>query len=127
MVGCIIGDAKCTKFCTLTAFVTGTNFRGVKIGGGVSASCIVIVLSACWLINRALALVPPPSLLRVGLTVTGPSLLPTLVDLRVAGAGLSSGRITTFRLEGQITFSTPYLHTLFTTTFYVGIIEINQE
>jgi hypothetical protein len=35
--------------------------------------------------------------------------------------------IATFWLEGQITFSTPYLHTLFTTTFYIGIIEINQE
>ncbi len=68
-----------------------TNFRGVKICGGVSASRIVIALSACWLINRAFALVTPPSLLRGGFTVTGPFLLPTLVDLRVAGA--SSGRI----------------------------------
>jgi hypothetical protein len=35
--------------------------------------------------------------------------------------------VSTFRLEGQITFSTLYLHTLFNTTFYVGIIEINRE
>jgi hypothetical protein len=30
---------------------------------GVSASRIVIALSACWLINLALAPVPPPSIL----------------------------------------------------------------
>ncbi len=74
-------------------YTTGTNFRGVKICGGVSVSRIVIALSACWLINRALAYVPPPSILYGGMTITGPSLVLTLVDLRVARAGLLSGRI----------------------------------
>jgi len=77
----------------LSAYATGTNFRSVKICGGVSALRIVIALSACWLINRALALVPPPSILYGGMTITGPSLVLTLVDLRVARAGLLSGRI----------------------------------
>ena len=35
-------------------------------------------------------------------------------------------RTVTFWLEGQITFSILYIHTLFNITFYVGIIEINQ-
>ena len=92
MVGCIIGDAKCAKFGTFSAYATGINFHGVKICGGVSASLIVIALSACWLINCALALVPPPSILYGGMTITGPS-VPILVDLRVARAGLLSGEI----------------------------------
>jgi hypothetical protein len=36
------------------------------------------------------------------------------------------GHDITFRLEGQIAFSTLYIHTIFNTTFYVGIIKINQ-
>jgi len=93
MVGCIIGDAKCAKFSTLSSYATGTNFHGVNTIGGVSASRIVIALRACWLINLALAHFPPPSILYGGMIITGPSLVLTLVDLRVARAGRLSGRI----------------------------------
>jgi hypothetical protein len=65
----------------------------MKTGGGVSASRTVIVLSACWLINLALARVPPPSILYGGMIITGELVLLTLFDLQVAGAGLVSGRI----------------------------------
>ena len=41
----------------------GTNVRGVKADVGESASRTVIASSACWLINLALARVPPPSIL----------------------------------------------------------------
>ena len=92
MVGCIIGDAKCAKFGTLSSYATGTNFHGVNTIGGVSASRIVIALRACWLINLALAHFPPPSILYGGMTITGPS-VPILVDLRVARAGVLSGEI----------------------------------
>ena len=71
----------------------GTKVRGVKADGGVSASRIVITLSACWLINLALAHVPPPSILYGGIIITGDVLFFTLVDLRVAGAGFIFGRI----------------------------------
>ena len=93
IVGCTIGDAKCAKFGTLSSYAIGTNFGGVKTGGGVSASRIVIALSACWLINLALARVPPPSILYGGMIITVPSLVLTLGDLRVALAGCFSGRI----------------------------------
>ena len=93
VVGCTIGDAKCAKFWTLSPYATGTSFHGVKAVGGVSASRIVIALSACWLINLALACVPPPSILYGGMIITGALVLLTLLDLRVAGAGLVSGRI----------------------------------
>ena len=92
VVGCIIGDAKCAKFGTLLLYAIGTNFLGMKTNEGVSASRIVTALSACWLINLALARVPPPSILYGGMTITGPS-VPILVDLRVARAGLLSGEI----------------------------------
>ena len=95
VVGCTIGNAKCAKFCTVSLDSIGINFRGVKTGGGVSASHIVIVLSACWLINLALAHVPPPSILYRGMIITGELALLTLFDLWVAGAGLVSGRINT--------------------------------
>ena len=71
-------------------------FRGVNICVGVSASLIVIVLSACWLINRALARVPPPSILFEGMIITGDLVVPTLFILRFTGAGLVSGRINAF-------------------------------
>ena len=71
----------------------GTIVRGVKANVGVSASCIVIALSACWLINLALARVPPPSILYGGIIITGVVVVFTLFDLRVAGAGLVSGSI----------------------------------
>ena len=71
----------------------GTKVRGVKADGGVSASRIVITLSACWLINLALAHVPPPSILYGGIIITGDVLFFTLVNLHVAGAGFVSGRI----------------------------------
>ncbi len=93
VVGCTIGDAKCAKFGTLSLYAIGMNFRSVKAIGGVSASCIVIALSACWLINLALARVPPPSILYGGMILTGDLVVLTLFDLRVAGAGLVSGRI----------------------------------
>ena len=70
----------------------GTIVRGVKANVGVSASCIVIALSACWLINLALARVPP-SILYGGIIITGVVVVFTLFDLRVAGAGLVSGSI----------------------------------
>ncbi len=93
MVGCTIGEAKCTKFCAVSLASLGINLRGVKTVGGVSASCIVITLSARWLINLALARVPPPSSLYWGMLLTGDLVLLTLFNLRVAGAGLVSGRI----------------------------------
>ena len=93
VVGCIISDAKCAKFGTLFSYAMGTNVRGVKADGGVSASRIVIVLSACWLINLALAHVPPPSILYGGIIITGVVVVFILFDLRVAGAGLVSGSI----------------------------------
>jgi len=72
----------------------GTKVHGVKASGGVSASRIVITLSACWLINLALARVPPPSILYGGIIITGGDVAVfTLFDLHVAGAGLVSGSI----------------------------------
>ncbi len=95
VIGCTIGNTKCAKFCTLSLYAIGTNFFGVKAIGGVSASHIVMALSACWLINLALACVPPPSILYRGMIITGDLVLLTLFDLRVAGAGLVSGKINT--------------------------------
>ena len=65
----------------------------MKAVGGVSASRIVITLSAHWLINLAFARVPPPSILYGGMIITGDLMLLPLFDLRVVGAGLISGRI----------------------------------
>ncbi len=65
----------------------------MKIFGGVSASRIVIALSARWLINLELACVPSPSILYGDMVITGDLVLLTLFDVRVAGAGLVSGRI----------------------------------
>ncbi len=93
VVGCTIGEAKCAKFCTFLLDSVGINLCGVKTVGGVSASRIVIALSARLLINLALAHVPPPSILYWGMLLTGDLVLLSLFDLRVAGAGLVSGRI----------------------------------
>ncbi len=94
MVRCIIGDAKCAKFGALFLYAMGMNVCGVKADGGVSASHIVIALSACWLINLALAHVPPPSILYERMIITGDVVILTLFALRVAGgAGLVSGSI----------------------------------
>ena len=94
VVGFIIGDAKCAKFGTFFSYATGTNVRGVNVNGGVSASRIVIALSACQLINLAFACVPPPSILYGGMIITGDVVVLTLFDLRVAGgACLVSGSI----------------------------------
>ena len=95
MVGCTIGDTKCAKFWTLSPYATGMNFGGMKTVGGVSASRIVIALSACWLINLALACVPPTSILYGGMIITGDLLFLSLFDLWVTGAGHVSGRINT--------------------------------
>ena len=93
VVGCTIGNAKCAKFGTSSLYAIGTKFCGVKAVGGVSASCIVIALSACWLINLALAHVPPPSILYGGKIITVDLVVLNVFDLWVAGAGLVSGRI----------------------------------
>ncbi len=93
VVGCTIGNAKCAKFGTSSSYAIGMKFRGVKAVGGVSASHIVITLSACWLINLALACVPPPSILYGGMIITGDLVVLTLFDLWVACAVLVSGRI----------------------------------
>ena len=93
VVGCTIGDAKCAKFGTLSAYAMGTNVCGVKANVGVSASRIVIALNDCWLIYCALARVPPPSNLYGGIIITGVVVVFTLFDRRVAGAGLVSGSI----------------------------------
>ena len=93
VVGCTIGNTKCAKFCTVLLDSIGINFCGVKAVGCVSASRIVITLSARWLINLALAHVPPPSILYGGMIITGDLVLLPLFDLWVAGAGLISGRI----------------------------------
>jgi hypothetical protein len=50
---------------------------------GTRASCNVIAVSALWLINRALARVPPPSILYGGMIITGDVLSLTLLDWRV--------------------------------------------
>ena len=89
VVGCTIGEAKCTKFLDSVGII----LCGVKTVGGVSASSIVIALSASWLINLALARVPPPSILYWGMLLTGDLMLLFLFNLRVTGAGLVSGRI----------------------------------
>ena len=61
--------------------VAGTSLRGVKAKGIVRASCIVIALSACWLINRAL--VPTPPGIRAGwMIITGDVVPGFLVDRR---------------------------------------------
>jgi len=65
----------------------------VKAARGVSASCIVIALSACWLINRALACVPPASIWYGGMIITGDVAVRTLVDQRFAVVGPVSRRI----------------------------------
>ena len=58
---------------------------------GTRASCNVIAVSALWLINRALARVPPPSILYGGMIITGDVLSLTLLDWRVfVGVGRSS-------------------------------------
>ena len=41
------------------SYVVGTSSCGVKAKGNARASCIVIAVSAYWLINRALAHTPP--------------------------------------------------------------------
>ena len=90
VVGCTIGDEQCAKFETLFSYAMVTKVRGVKAAGSVSASRIVIALSVCWLINLALALVPPPSILYGGILITGDVVVFTLVDLCVAGVGFVS-------------------------------------
>jgi hypothetical protein len=81
------------NFCTVSSASRGINLHGVKTVGGVSASCVVIALSARWLINLALARVPPPSSLYWGMLLTGDLVLLSLFDVRVTGAGLVSRRI----------------------------------
>ena len=71
----------------------GMNVHGMKADVGVSASRIVITLSACCLINLAFARVPPPGILYRGIIITGVVVVFTLFDLRVTGAGLVSGSI----------------------------------
>ena len=53
----------------------------MKAARGVSASCIVIVLSACWLINLALARIPPGTW-EGRMIITGDVVVHTLVDWR---------------------------------------------
>ncbi len=65
----------------------------MKAIGGVIASRIVIPMSACWLINLALAHVPPPSILYGGMIITGDVVVLTLFGLCFAFAGPVSGRI----------------------------------
>ena len=75
-------------------YVCGTSFCGLKVIGIVRASCTVIVVSALWLINHALARVPPPIILYGGMIITGDVLSLTLVDWRIlVGVGLGSGFI----------------------------------
>ena len=62
----------------------------MKAIGPARASCNVIAVSALWLINLALARVPPPSILYGGMTMTGDVLSITLLDRRgVVGVGQS--------------------------------------
>ena len=60
-------------------YVDGTSLRGVKDMGMVRASCNVITVSACWLINRALARTPP-GICAGGMMIMGDVVLRTLVD-----------------------------------------------
>lgn len=65
----------------------------MKSASGVSASCIVIALCACWLINLALAHVHPPSIRYGGMIIAGAALVRTLVDWCFAVVGPVSGSI----------------------------------
>ena len=59
--------------------VAGTSLCGVKDMGMVRASCSVIAVSACWLINRALARTSPGTR-PGGMMITGDVVLRILVD-----------------------------------------------
>ena len=74
-------------------YVAGTSLRGVKEKGIVRASSIVITVSACWLINRALARTPP-GIRAGGMIITGDVVPRILVDRRISvGVWLGSGWI----------------------------------
>ena len=60
-------------------YVAGTSLRGVKDKGMARASCIVIALTACWLINRALARTSP-GICAGGMIITGDVVSRILVD-----------------------------------------------
>jgi hypothetical protein len=60
-------------------YVAGTSLRGVKDKGMVRASHIVIAVSACWLINPALARTPP-GIRAGGMIITGDLVSRILVD-----------------------------------------------
>ena len=59
-------------------YIAGTSLCGVKAKGIVRASCIVIAVSACWLINRALARTPPG--MRAGGMITTSDLVPCFLS-----------------------------------------------
>ncbi len=61
------------------SYVAGTSLRGVKDMGMVKASCIVITVSGCWLIKRALAHTPPGTCAG-GMIITGDVVPRILVD-----------------------------------------------
>ncbi len=61
--------------------VAGTSLRGVKAMGIVRASCIVIAVSACWLINRTHPRTPP-GIRAGGMIITGDVVPRFLVDRR---------------------------------------------
>ena len=70
------------------SYVAGTSLHDVKDMGRVSASRNVIAVSACWLINCALACTPP-SICAGGMMITGDVVVHTLVDpcYSVVGCG----------------------------------------
>jgi hypothetical protein len=67
-----------------------TKCRGVKDARGVSTSCIVIALSACWLTNLALARISPGTWAG-GMIITGAVMVCTLGNRRFSVVGLVSG------------------------------------
>jgi hypothetical protein len=62
------------------SYVAGMSLRGVKATGIVRASCIVILVSACWLINRALVRTPH-GIRAGGMIITGDVVPRFLFDL----------------------------------------------
>ena len=75
------------------SYVAGRGLRGVKEKGIARDSCIVIDVSACWLINRALVCTPP-GICTDGMRITGDVVPRILVDRHFSvGVWLGSGWI----------------------------------
>jgi hypothetical protein len=69
-----MGAAKCAWLVLHVPYVAGASLCRVKAKGIVRASCIVIAVSACWLINCAFARTPLGT--RAGGMITTGDLVP---------------------------------------------------